>query len=226
MSVLKCWSRGLLLALALAGGARAEMTVSQSNDPSAALGVNLADLLDQERATLGQMSSSRLSALMAPPPARTRGKAAPITYDAAWLASLPEPKGGEQMECLATALYFEARGESIKGQVAVAEVILNRVDSARFPTTVCAVVNQSNSRGCQFSFNCDGLPERIGNKAAWLTARKIAQAMLDGAPRALTGGATYFHTPAVRASWSRRFERTAQIGGHIFYRAPVQTAQN
>ena len=66
----------------------------------------------------------------------------------------------------------------------------------------------------------------LGDRAAWIRAGKIAKAMLDGAPRLLTEGATYFHTPAVRPSWSRRFERTAQIGRHIFYRAPIQTAMN
>ena len=72
----------------------------------------------------------------------------------------------------------------------------------------------------------NGRADRIGDRAAWIRAGKIAKAMLDGAPRALTEGATYFHTPAVRPSWSRRFEKTAKIGRHIFYRAPIVTAMN
>ena len=88
-----------------------------------------------------------------------------IDYDEAWLRSLPNGKGGEQFTCLAEALYFEARGESIKGQVAVAEVILNRVESNKFPNTVCGVINQGTGRkyACQFTYTCDGRAETVGN---------------------------------------------------------------
>ncbi|MCZ0962153.1 cell wall hydrolase [Paracoccus benzoatiresistens] len=117
------------------------------------------------------------------------------------------------LNCLAEAIYHEARGESRQGQAAVAEVILNRVDSRKFPSSVCGVVNQPS----QFSYTIGGR-KAIGNKAAYLRARDIARRALSGAPRVLTGGATYFHTPAVSPSWSRRFQRTVQIGRHIFYR--------
>lgn len=117
------------------------------------------------------------------------------------------------VSCLAEALYHEARGEGTKGQAAVAEVILNRVDSRAFPSTVCGVVNQPS----QFSYTIGGR-KAIRNKAAYMRARAIAEAALSGAPRVLTGGATYFHTPAVRPAWARRFQRTVQIGRHIFYR--------
>ncbi len=117
------------------------------------------------------------------------------------------------LNCLAEAIYHEARGESPRGQAAVAEVILNRVDSRQFASSVCAVVNQPS----QFSYTIGGR-KAIGNKAAYLRARDIARRALAGAPRVLTGGATYFHTPAVSPSWSRRFQRTVQIGQHIFYR--------
>src|SRR5262249_52346868 len=126
--------------------------------------------------------------------------------------------GDEQWECLAKAAYFEARGESIKGQFAVAEVILNRVESKIYPGTVCRVVNQGGSGGCQFSFTCDGISDRIREKDAWRTAGRIARLMLDGAPRALTDGATSFHTRKVRPNWAGRMERTASIGQHMFYR--------
>ncbi len=214
--------------LALAGGVRAEMTVSQSNDPTAAVGMNLTALLGQEKAALGAVSGARLDAIMTPPApaAKTKTKGGGIAYDRVWLASQPAAKGGAEFECLATALYFEARGEGIKGQAAVAEVILNRVESPSFPRTICGVVNQSNGRGCQFSFTCDGYADRIREQGAWTVAGKIARAMIDGAPRQLTGGATYFHTPSVRPSWARRFDLTAKIGRHIFYRAPIQTAMN
>lgn len=214
--------------LGLAGGLHAEMTVSQSNDPAAAIGMNLTTLLGQEHAALGAVQGQRLSVIVTPPPAaKAKNKAtADIDYDVEWVAAQPAASGGAEFECLATALYFEARGEGVKGQAAVAEVVLNRVDSADFPRSICGVVNQSNSRGCQFSFTCDGRADRIRDRSAWAVAGKIARAMMDGAPRQLTDGATYFHTPAVRPSWSRRFERTAKIGRHIFYRAPIQTAMN
>lgn len=117
------------------------------------------------------------------------------------------------LNCMAEAIYHEARGESTRGQAAVAEVILNRVESRQFPSSVCGVVNQPS----QFSYTIGGR-KAIGNKAAYLRARDIARRALSGAPRVLTGGATYFHTPSVKPSWSRRFQRTVQIGRHIFYR--------
>lgn len=117
------------------------------------------------------------------------------------------------LNCLAEAIYHEARGESVKGQAAVAEVVLNRVDSNKFASSVCGVVNQPK----QFSYTIGG-PKPIRNKSAYMRAREIAQKALAGAPRVLTGGATYFHTPAVSPSWSRRFQRTVRIGQHIFYR--------
>lgn len=123
------------------------------------------------------------------------------------------------LECLSEALYFEARGEGAKGQRAVAEVILNRVDHPRFPKTVCGVVNQ---RG-QFTYNKNA---RIREKGTYARVQKVAMAALSGAPRTLTKGATYFHTPAVRPSWSRRFERTVRIGAHIFYRSDRRFASN
>jgi hypothetical protein len=227
MSVLKCWTGAAIAVLALAGGVRAEMTVSQSNDPTAALGVDIVTLLGQEKNAFGLVSPSRLQALVTPPPelegeARNGG----IAYDAAWLASQPAATGGADFQCLATALYFEARGEGVVGQAAVGEVILNRVASPSFPSTICGVVNQGNGRGCQFSYTCDGRADRVREQGAWGAAAKIARALMDGAPRTLTDGATYFHTPAVRPAWARRFERTASIGRHIFYRAPIQSAMN
>lgn len=125
------------------------------------------------------------------------------------------------VSCLAEALYHEARGEGQKGQAAVAEVILNRVDSRAFPSTVCGVVNQPS----QFSYTIGGR-KSIRNKGAYMRARGIAEAALAGAPRVLTGGATYFHTPSVRPAWSHRFQRTVQIGRHIFYRRGQRVASN
>lgn len=139
-----------------------------------------------------------------------------ITED--WLMSLPKPEGDAEWECMTQALYFEARGESLEGQIAVAEVILNRVDSSLYPRTVCGVVKQRGGGGCQFSYVCDGRADRMREAEAADLAGRIARAMLDGAPRTLTDGAMYFHTRAVRPGWSKRFDRTAAIGAHLFYR--------
>lgn len=151
-------------------------------------------------------------------PVKTETPAVAENSDAnLFLASTARTERGRfnerDLNCMAEAIYFEARGESARGQQAVAEVILNRVDSNQFASSVCGVVNQPS----QFSYTIGGA-KPIRNKSAYLRARDIARNALAGAPRILTGGATYFHTPAVRPSWSRRFQRTVQIGQHIFYR--------
>ncbi|OYX17967.1 MAG: hypothetical protein B7Z04_13485 [Rhodobacterales bacterium 32-66-9] len=138
----------------------------------------------------------------------------------AWLMAQPAPKGDAEWQCLTEALYFEARGESLDGQIGVAEVILNRVDSPLYPRSVCGVVKQRGGGGCQFSYVCDGRSDRMRDKVSADRAGRIARAMLDGAPRLLTGGATYFHARGVRPSWSKRFPMTAAIGAHLFYRQP------
>ena len=151
-----------------------------------------------------------------------------VTYSRDWLAQQPEQAGGKQWRCLAEALYHEARGESVKGQFAVAEVILNRVDSARFPDTICGVVHQGTGRKfqCQFTYTCDGHSDRINEKRAFERVGKIAHLMVKGAPRQLTGGATHYHTKAVSPNWSRKFPRTATIGVHHFYRMPTRLSSN
>jgi len=132
-----------------------------------------------------------------------------------------------QWRCLAEALYFEARGESLPGQVAVAEVILNRVDSKSYPDTVCKVIRQGQTRknACQFSYNCDGLSNRIREKAAFERAGKVAWVMLAGRPRILTGKATHYHSTAVSPKWAKKLVQTARIGDHVFYRKPVRVSQ-
>ena len=140
-----------------------------------------------------------------------------ITED--WLMSRPAPEGDAEWACLTEALYFEARGESLEGQIAVAEVILNRVDSPLYPRTVCGVVKQRVGGSCQFSYVCNG-KTKMRERASADLAGRIAPAMLDGAPRLLTEGATHFHTRGVKPGWSKRFPRTAAIGAHVFYRQP------
>ncbi len=138
----------------------------------------------------------------------------------ATLTFLPTPVGNAEWECLAKALYFESRGESVRGQIAVAEVILNRRDSGLYPPTVCGVVRQGGGGGCQFSYVCAGTSKKIRERDAYTLAGKIAAIMLNGTPRTLTDGATHFHTRQVKPGWSNRFARTANIGAHVFYRQP------
>lgn len=162
---------------------------------------------------------------MAPADPEVASEGPAVTPEA--LAAMAPGGEGADWQCLAEALYFEARGEPLDGQAAVAEVILNRVDAAQFPGSVCGVVRQGarSGRGCQFSYACDDLPDAIRERGAYAQVGKVARLMLEGAPRGLTDGATYFHTPAVRPSWTRRFEETARIGSHIFYRDPQQVSQ-
>jgi spore germination cell wall hydrolase CwlJ-like protein len=224
------WITGAIAAVILNGAAFADVTVSQSNDPTAAMGGTLGTLLGTERQALNAIPEGRLTELAVGPKIETRtttGKAqgkpaAPsvIRYDDAWLAALPAPTGGAQWECLSKAIYFEARGETLRGQFAVAEVILNRVDSQDYPSTICGVVQQRGGGGCQFSYICDGRADRMRDPEAMWRAERIAAAMMNGAPRALTMGATHFHTRQVRPGWARRFPQTAAIGAHLFYKQP------
>jgi len=124
------------------------------------------------------------------------------------------------MHCLATAVYFEARGESIAGQRAVAQVVLNRVLDYRYPDNVCGVVfqNQTWRNRCQFSFACDGQPERINDKGSWATAVDIAREALDGDYFLEgVGEATHYHATYVRPRWSRALRKVEKVGTHIFY---------
>lgn len=230
MSVLKSWTGGMLILLALAGGSRAETTVSQSNDPTAVAEQGLMQLLFQERVGLQSVPADRVAAITAAPVPRSwpwqreTTVEAPAVINASWLALQPRAHGDAQFECLAQTIYHEARGETLQGQVAVAEVVLNRLDDPRFPKTICGVVGQGGRGGCAFSWTCDGRPDQAADRAAWDQAAKIARAMIDGAPRRLTDGATFFHTIGVRPTWTRSYQRTAQIGAHTFYQRPLQTA--
>lgn len=136
------------------------------------------------------------------------------------LSDMDRASGNAQWRCLTEAIYFEARGEPVAGQVAVAEVILNRVDSPRHPSSICKVVNQGTGRlhACQFSYTCDGIPERVTEQAAWEKAGKIARLLIDGAPRALTADATHYHADYVNPHWAKVYPRTTKVGQHIFYK--------
>ncbi len=180
-------------------------------------------LSDIETKGLRSVGSERLQSMIA-----ANSEASDVEFTRAWVESQPRATGGEQWKCLSEALYFEARGETVKGQFAVAEVIMNRVKSSRFPGSMCSVINQGTGRKyqCQFTYTCDGSAEVIGEPRAYDGVAKIARAVLDGKAPRLTDGATYYHTTAVKPRWSRVFTRTAKIGVHLFYRDGVQTASN
>jgi spore germination cell wall hydrolase CwlJ-like protein len=123
--------------------------------------------------------------------------------------------------CLADAIYFEARGESVRGQMAVAQVVVNRVFSGYYPNNVCGVVYQNSHRhlACQFTFACDGIPDRINEPAAWERAKHIARDALDGKFWLNdVGKATHYHAYWVHPWWVREMRKLDRIGVHTFYR--------
>lgn len=124
--------------------------------------------------------------------------------------------------CLAQAIYFEARGEPAVGQLAVAQVVMNRVENEHYPNSVCDVVyqNQHRRNRCQFSFACDGRPERIRDRSSWDRASNIARRVLSGETMSEEVGtrATHYHANYVRPRWIRDMVKIRRIGTHIFYR--------
>jgi len=219
--------RGLLAAVAGAVLASVPQSVA-AND---VLETRLMALLGQESEALSAIPDRRLSVLTSVPGPQDRNistSSQSFEYTNAFLASLPNPTGDAQWQCLAEALYFEARGETVEGIFAVGEVILNRVDSAAYPNSLCGVINQGTGRKfqCQFTYTCDGRAEVINEPAAYQKVGKVARLLIDGHERELTDGATHYHTKAVNPSWARRFPRTATIGFHYFYRQPTRQAQN
>ena len=124
-------------------------------------------------------------------------------------------------DCLARAIYFEARGETVRGQVAVAQVIINRVFSRFYPNNVCAVVYQNAHRrnACQFSFACNGKRDDVRDAAAWALAMRLASLTLDGKVwEADVGKATHYHAVWVNPWWVSTMEKLTAHGVHIFYR--------
>jgi spore germination cell wall hydrolase CwlJ-like protein len=134
---------------------------------------------------------------------------------------LDEKSRAKTEKCLAEAIYFEARGEPVRGQIAVAQVVVNRAFSGYYPTTVCGVVYQNSHRhlACQFTFTCDGIPDRIREPDAWDRAKKISTLVLDGKlwlPE--VGKATHYHAYWVHPGWVREMTRMHRLGVHTFYR--------
>lgn len=126
----------------------------------------------------------------------------------------------KERRCLTEGVYFEARGESVVGQLAVADVILNRVMSGQYPSSICGVVFQGQkAKQCQFSFACNGDMDKPRDPVAWRKAQRIAHYVLSGKVRnSIVGPATFYHATYVSPTWARYMVEVAKIGQHIFYR--------
>jgi spore germination cell wall hydrolase CwlJ-like protein len=123
--------------------------------------------------------------------------------------------------CLANAVYFESRSEPVRGQIAVAQVVLNRAFSGYYPNDVCGVVYQGANRhlSCQFTFACDGIPDVVTDAESWERAKRISRAALDGKLWLNEiGKATHYHALYVNPYWVRSMRRLHRIGLHSFYR--------
>ena len=132
----------------------------------------------------------------------------------------------KQVECLSEALYFEGRSESEKGQRAIAEVILNRVASKSYPSTICTVVRQAkfypsggiDLHSCQFSYYCDGKPEDYKEGEAFVRTYTLSYSIMESAATNLTHGATHYHSKTTNPYWTASLVFTTQIGDHLFYK--------
>jgi spore germination cell wall hydrolase CwlJ-like protein len=141
-----------------------------------------------------------------------------------WWAQKPLPLSvgtAKEQRCLAEAIYFEARGESEEGQVAVAQVVLNRVKNPAYPNSICGVVYQNKHKRnrCQFSFACDGIRDRIASPGAWKTAQRLSKEVLDGKQYLkMVDASTHYHANYVNPRWARSMVKRGQVGLHIFYK--------
>ena len=137
------------------------------------------------------------------------------------LGLFDEKARAKSEKCLAEAVYFEARGEAVRGQIAVAQVVMNRAFSGFYPNTVCGVVYQNKHRhlACQFTFACDNVADVVREPDMWDRAKKIAKAMLDGQlwlPE--VAKSTHYHAYWVRPSWVNEMKKMYKFGVHTFYR--------
>ena len=124
-----------------------------------------------------------------------------------------------EAQCLALAMYFEARAEGREGMRAVGHVILNRQSDSRFPGSVCGVVQQGgDGRGCQFSWYCDGRSDVPTHRRSWQRAGALAYELLAGRLSDTTEGALFYHATWISVPWKRPREKTRVIGNHAFYR--------
>jgi len=145
-------------------------------------------------------------------------------------AASAETDDGRQIACLALTIYYEARGESERGRLAVGHVVLNRTRSPLFPASICDVVREGGVQRhrCQFSWWCDGLSDRPKDQAALRESLWLAEEIYRGCTRDPTAGALWYHSTAVKPSWSKSFGPGKRIDRHVFYRGdssrPVQAS--
>lgn len=180
----------------------------------------------------GTVNNSAVSALASfATPTATPQPALNTSSLAAYIESGYQPlekrieRADAERNCLAQAIYHEARGESASGQLAVANVIVNRARSSKFPSTLCGVVYQNAEKGyhrCQFTFACDGRTDAPGERRAWARSAALAQTVYaefatGEAVGAVPRSALYYHTTNVRPNWANTYNAVAQIGSHIFY---------
>lgn len=183
-----------------------------------AINLSIEKLVPDARVDVGAAEAMRRN--LAIPLSHADNPVAP-RFDPRWLGKALN----QEINCLATAVYYEAAGEPLVGQRAVAQVVLNRMRNPRYPKTVCGVVYQGSERptGCQFSFTCDGALARSPAPSGWSVALAIATAALNGATSREAGQATHYHTMAVFPVWATELLKTAVLGHHIFYRLPGRT---
>ena len=133
----------------------------------------------------------------------------------------------QALDCLASAVYYEAGNQDVDGERAVAQVVLNRVRHPAFPNSVCGVVYQGSTRptGCQFTFTCDGSLTREPDADGWRRATEVAEAALSGAVYAPVGWATHYHADYVLPTWASSMAKDAIVGAQIFYRWPGSWGQ-
>ena len=141
------------------------------------------------------------------------------------LAASPSALAGQdwrsEIECLALNIYHEARGEPMRGQLAVGHVVLNRVADRRFPSSVCGVVRQGEENRlhrCQFSWWCDGRSDRPRDAEAWRESKALARTVFWGFSKDPSQGALWYHATYVKPLWRKALDRGPKIGEHIFYR--------
>ena len=207
-------------ALAAAAQARADASLSPDSEPPAhapdASMLKLASLNTGDvQQTLGLPPPVQLPAFLSILP-----RPAPPMSPAQRL-NLSGKARAHAEACLARAIYFEARDQPYRGQVAVAQVVINRVFSGIYPRDVCKVIYQNAHHylGCQFTFACDGKPDIVRERRPWLLARRIARKTLDGKLYVqAVGTATHYHATYVHPYWVHEMRRYAREGIHLFYR--------
>ncbi len=129
------------------------------------------------------------------------------------IVALPSIELTDDVRCLATAVYFESKGEPIEGQLAVAQVIMNRVESGRYAANSCGVIHQAG----QFSFVRDGRTDRVGDNRQWRIAQAVAVIAATRNWKEIVGDATAFHATRVAPKWAMK--KVSRIGNHVFYAA-------